>query len=122
MYFCSGIVMSLTYWNCLPSPICHIDIKLKGDLIHSATCFHGFSQHNCPYNGSNLLDLVCSNVDLLVDYTEYDVVQPEHFHPPLTLTAIRHYKQNFNISYKRFSTGDCAVLYNALSIYDCSLL
>jgi hypothetical protein len=28
---------------------------------------------------------------------------------------LRRYKQNFNISYKRSSAGDYAVLYNALS-------
>jgi hypothetical protein len=34
----------------------------------------------------------------------------------------RGYKLNFNISYKRFSTVDYAVLYNALSICDWSSL
>jgi hypothetical protein len=34
--------------------------------------------------------------------------------------AVRWYKQNVYISYKRFSAGDYAVFYNVLSTYDCS--
>jgi hypothetical protein len=35
---------------------------------------------------------------------------------------VRRSKQNFNISYKRFSAGDYAALYNAPSTYDWSSL
>jgi hypothetical protein len=42
----------------LPSPNCHFYTKLKGDMIHSATCFLGLNQHNYPDSGSNFLDLV----------------------------------------------------------------
>jgi hypothetical protein len=42
----------------LPSLNCHFYTRLKGDVIHSATCFLGLSQHNYSDSGSNLLDLV----------------------------------------------------------------
>jgi hypothetical protein len=111
------------HWNCgLLSPNCHIYTKLKGDLIHSATCFLGLNQRNYPDNGSNLLGLVFSNfADLSVDHAEHGPVQPDHLRTPFIVDCempVRRCKQNFNISYERFSAGDYAVLYNALSTYD----
>jgi hypothetical protein len=44
-------------WNSgLPSH--HFYTKLKGDAIHSATCFLDLNQHNYSDSSSNLLDLV----------------------------------------------------------------
>jgi hypothetical protein len=116
-------------WNYgLPSPDCHFFSKLEGDLIHSAICFLNLNQHNYPNNGSNLLDLVFSppnSADLAVDHAEYGPVQPDHFHSFFIIDCampVRRYKHNFNISYKRFSAGDDAVLCNALCTCDCSSL
>jgi hypothetical protein len=36
--------------------------------------------------------------------------------------TVRRYKQNFNIPYKSFSSGDYSVLHNALSTHDWSPL
>jgi hypothetical protein len=110
-------------WNSgLPSRNCHFYIKFKGDVIYSATCFLGLNQHNYSDSDSNLLDLVFSNfADLSFDHPEYGLVQPDHFHSPFVIgctTPVVRSKQNCNISHKRFSAGDFAVLYNALSNYD----
>jgi hypothetical protein len=106
-------------WNYnLPSPNCYFYTELKGDVIHSTTCFLCLNQHNYPYSSSNF-------VDLSVDHAEYGLVQPDHFHSPFIIDftmPVGHYKHNCNISYKRFSAGDYAVLYNALSNYDRSSL
>jgi hypothetical protein len=68
-----------------------------------------------------LLDFVFSNfADLSVDHAEYGPVQHDHFHPPFVtdgVIPVRHHKQNFNISYERYSAKDYVVLYNALSTY-----
>jgi hypothetical protein len=114
-------------WNSgLPSLNCHLYTKLKGDVIHSATCFLGLSQHNYCDSGSNLLELVFSNfADLTVDHPANGVVQPDNFHPPFIIDCImpvRRIKQNCNILHKRFSAGNYAVLYNALYNYDWSSL
>jgi hypothetical protein len=89
-------------WNYgLPSPNCHFYTKLKGDVIHSSTCFLGLNQHNYPDSGSNLLDLVFSIFFYLsVDHAEHCLVQPDHFHSPLIIDCtmpVRRVKQNFNI-------------------------
>jgi hypothetical protein len=104
-------------WNCgLRSPNCHFYAKLI-DLIHSATCFHGLNQHNYPDNDCNLLDLgffFTSNfADVSIDHAEYSPVQPDRFHPPFIIDctmSVQRCKQYYNISYKRFSSGDYAVL------------
>jgi hypothetical protein len=108
-------------WNSgLPSPNCHFYTKLKGDVIHSATCFLGLSQHNYSDSGSNLLDLVFPNfADLSVDHPDNGLVQPDNFHPPL-YNDVQRSKQNCNICYKRFSARNYAVLYNVLFNYDWS--
>jgi hypothetical protein len=90
--------------------------------------FPRFKSSNYPDKRSNLLDLVFfpSNfVVLSVDRAEYGLVEPNHFHPSFIIDCampVQRYKENFNISYKRFSAGDCAVLYNSLSTYDWSSL
>jgi hypothetical protein len=98
-------------WNSgLPSPNCHFYTKLKGDVIHSATCFLGLSQLNYSDSGSNLLDLVFSYfADLTVAHPVNGLVQPDNFHPPFIIDCsmpVRLTKQNCNILYKRFSSGN----------------
>jgi hypothetical protein len=89
-------------------------------VIYFATCFFCLNQHNYPDNGRNLLDLFSSNFpDLSVVQAAYGLVQPDNFHPPSTLDysmPFQCYKQNFNISTKRFSAEDYAVLYNTVGI------
>jgi hypothetical protein len=74
-------------WNKgLPSPHCHYYTKMKGDVIHSATCFLGLNQHNHSVSGSNLLDLVFSNsVDISLDHVDYGLVHSDQFHPPFII-------------------------------------
>jgi hypothetical protein len=109
-------------WNSgLPSLNSHLYTKLKGDVIHSATCFLGLIQHNYSDSGRNFLDLVFSNfADLTVDHPANGLVQLDNFHPPFIIECtmpVRRIKQNCNIFYKKFSAGNYAVLYNAL--YNC---
>jgi hypothetical protein len=63
-------------WNCgLLSPKCHFYAKLKGDLIHSATCFLDLNQDNYSDNGSNLRDPVISILLLsLTVQCQFDVI------------------------------------------------
>jgi hypothetical protein len=95
-------------------------------VFHSTTCFLCLNQHNYPDKGRNLLDFFSSNfADLSVDHATYCLVPPDHFHPPFIIDydmPVRRYKQHFNASNKRFSAGDYAMLYNALSSYDSSAL
>jgi hypothetical protein len=98
--------------------------KLKGDEIHSAIYFLGLNQRNYPDDGSNLLDFVFSSnfADLSVDHAEYGL---NLIISVLFLSLIVQYQLDVLdcfISYKRFSAGNYAVLYNALSNYDWSSL
>jgi hypothetical protein len=96
-------------------------------MIHPATCFLDLNEHNYPDSGSHMLDLVYffKFADLSVDHATYGLVQCTHFNPPFItdcVMPVQRYKQTCNISYKRYSAEDYAVLYNALSIYDWSSL
>jgi hypothetical protein len=54
--------------------------------------------------------------DLAIDHAKYCIVQHDHFyHPYMTdcTMSVRHFKQNFTISYKRNSAGDYALLCGA---------
>jgi hypothetical protein len=66
-------------------------------------CFLGLNQHDYSDSGSNLLDLVFSNVaGLSVDHPKYGLDEPDHFHPPFIIDftmTVRRSKQNCNISY-----------------------
>jgi hypothetical protein len=63
-------------------------------------------------------------LNLSVYRAEYSLIQSDLFRPPFIIDwtmSFRRPKQSFNISYKRFSAGDSAVLYNILSPYKSTL-
>lgn len=110
----------------LPSPHCHFYTKLKGDVIHSATCFLNLNQHNHSVSGGNLLDLVFSNfVDISLDHVQYGLVHPDPYHPPFIIDCSipqRRNHHNSNTVYRRFPAGDYTLLYNTLLSHDWSSL
>jgi hypothetical protein len=98
------------WYNGLPSTNCHYYSKLIGEVIYSSICFLGLSQYNYSENGDNLLDLVFANfADFTINPTEYDIVQPDHYHPLSIIDCImpiRHSKHTVNIPFKRYSAGN----------------
>jgi hypothetical protein len=44
--------------NGFPQANSHYYTKIRGEVVHSAACFLGFSQHNLIIQNKNLLDLV----------------------------------------------------------------
>jgi hypothetical protein len=100
----------------MPAPHCHYYTKLKGEAIHSATCFLGLSQYNHSVGNSNLLDLVCSNIaNISLHHVEYGLVQSDHFHPPFIIdVSMSHWRNN--------TTSDTRRVIIYCSIILCSLM
>jgi hypothetical protein len=60
--------------------------KIKGNSLYTTSCFLGLNQHNSYVPNSALLDLVFTNIsDLSVSVSNYPLVAPDNYHPPLVL-------------------------------------
>jgi hypothetical protein len=69
-----------------PLPNCHYYSKIKGYLTHATSCLLGLYQHNSSVPNSALLDLVLTNInDLRVSVSDFPMVAPDNYHPPLHL-------------------------------------
>jgi hypothetical protein len=47
--------------NGFPQTNLHYYTKIRGEIVHNATCCLGLQQENFAVNSTNLLDLVCPN-------------------------------------------------------------
>jgi hypothetical protein len=72
----------------------------------------------------NLLDLIISNLsDLDITPIYPGLIKPDNYHPPLTINIqlpFATYVQNYVYCYRKYSSGDYALLYNLLSNFDWS--
>jgi hypothetical protein len=70
----------------LPHANTHYYTKLRGEVIHNASCFLGFSQYNLTIQSKNLIDLVFDNfTDVAVSNSYIGLVEPDSFHPSLVI-------------------------------------
>jgi hypothetical protein len=105
-------------------PIPIITLNFKGDAIYTSTCLLNLNQCIDSAGSSNLLDLILSNLsDLSVAPVDPGLIKPDNYHPHLITNIclpIATCVQNYVYSYRKFSSGDYALLYNTLSTYDWS--
>ncbi|PNF20040.1 hypothetical protein B7P43_G05817 [Cryptotermes secundus] len=108
----------------LALPNSHYYSKLKGDAIYTSTCLLNLNQCIDNVSGSNLLDLIFSNLsDISITPVDSGLIKPDNYHPPLIINiclSLATCIQNYKYSYRKFSSGDYALLYNNLSTYDWS--
>jgi hypothetical protein len=106
-----------------PLPNCHYYSKIKGNLIHATSCLLGLYQHNSSVPNSALLDRVLTNInDLRVSVSDFPMVAPDNYHPPLHLNLkltvdFQPAVMTPQLSYKR---GDYLLLYATFSNCDWS--
>jgi hypothetical protein len=107
----------------LSLPNSHYYSKLKGDAIYTSTCLLNLNQCIDNVGSPNLLDLIFSNLsDLRITPVNPGLIKPDNYHPPLIINIYLPFTtsiQNYVYSYRKFSSGDYALLYNILSTFDC---
>jgi hypothetical protein len=118
--------MSLVLIGQMASPkLTHITIlKLEGDVVHSAACYLGLSQHNLTIQNKNLLELVFANFSCVnVTISNLDLVEPDALHPSLVIdlssTVVSSDSQPTRLS-RNYARADYVLLYRYLSSYDWS--
>jgi hypothetical protein len=106
----------------LPLLNSHYYSKLKGDVIYTSTCLLNLSQCTDTVSSSNLLDLIFSNLSELDITPVYPgCKKPDNYHPPLIIDIYLPFAtciQNYVYSYRKFLSGDYALLYTTLSTFD----
>jgi hypothetical protein len=110
-------------WKCgLSLSNSHYYSKLKGDAIYTSTCLLNLNQCIDNAGSSNLLDLIFSNLsDLCITPVAPGLLKPDNYHPLLIINfhlPFASFTQNYVYSYRKFSSGDYALLYNILSNFD----
>jgi hypothetical protein len=81
-------------WGCGTSlPSSHHYSKLKGDAIYTSACLLGLRQLVEAADSLNLLDLVFANfLDLTSAPTDFGLIKPDTYHPPLIIhTDLQHF-------------------------------
>jgi hypothetical protein len=72
--------------NGFPQANSHYCTRIRGDVVHSAACFLGLSQHNLAIQNKKLLDLVFANFSCVnVTISKLDLVEPDALHPSLVI-------------------------------------
>jgi hypothetical protein len=103
----------------LSLPNSHYYSKLKGDAINTSTCLLNLNQCIDTVGSSNLLDFIFSNLsDLRITSVDHGLIKPDNYHPPLITNIYLPFTtciQNYLCSYRKFFSGDYALLYNILS-------
>jgi hypothetical protein len=105
-------------------PNSHYYSELKGDAIYASTCLLNLSQCIDTDGNGNLLDLTFSNTsDLVITNVDPGLIKPDYYHPPLLINVnlpSATCTQNYIHFYRKFSSGNYALLYNILSSFDWS--
>jgi hypothetical protein len=92
-------------------------------LIYATFFFLSLNQRNNSTSNNSLLDLVFTNInDLHVSLSNYPVVAPDNYHPPLNLDfkVTLDSQPIFLNPLRSYGQGDYLLLYNTLSNYDWS--
>jgi hypothetical protein len=116
-------VPKFDWLNGTPLSNCYYYNKVKGNLIYATSCFLGLNQHNNSVPNRALLDLVFTNInELCVSLSNYPVVAPDNYHPPLNLDfkLTLDSQLTFLTPRRNYGQGDYLSLYNTLSNYDWS--
>jgi hypothetical protein len=107
--------------NCLSLLNSHYYSKLKGDAIYTSTCLLNLNQCIATVGSSNRLDLIFSNLsNLCITPVDPGLIMPDNYHPSLITNIYLPFAtciQNYVYSYRKFSSGDYALLYNILSTF-----
>jgi hypothetical protein len=75
-----------------------IIIIIRGEVVHSAACFLGLSQHNLTIQNKNLLDLVFDNFSCVnITISNLDLVEPDTLHPSLVIDLRSVFLSTFSI-------------------------
>jgi hypothetical protein len=120
------VTFNVPKYDCLngtPLSNCYYYNKIKGNLIDATSCFLSLNQHNNSTSNNALLDLVFTNINnLCVSFSNYPVVAPDNYHPPLNLDfkLTSDSQPTFLTPRRNYGQGDCLLLYNTLSNYDWS--
>jgi hypothetical protein len=108
----------------LSLPNSHYYCKFKGEAIYSSTCLLNLNQCNVTDHTSNLLDLIFSNLsDLDITPVDPGIIKPDNYHPLLVINVslpLSNCSQSVVSSYRKFSSGNYALLYHILSTTDWS--
>jgi hypothetical protein len=79
-------VPGFNWTNGFPQANSHYYTKTRGEVVHSAACFLGLSQHNLTIQNKNLLDLDFANFSCVnVTISNLDLVEPDALHPSLVI-------------------------------------
>lgn len=83
------IVPSFNWYSGIPSINFCYYTKQKTEVICSSICFPDISQYSYFEGGINLLEFFFSNIaDFTIYSAKYCIVQPTHYHPPLTVGCL----------------------------------
>jgi hypothetical protein len=108
----------------LSLPYSHYYSKLKRDAIYTSTCLLNLNQCIDTVGSSNLFDLIFSNLsDLRITPVDPELINPDSYHPPMIINIYLPFTTcilNYVYSYRKFLSGDYALLYNILSTFDWS--
>jgi hypothetical protein len=110
--------------NGFPQANSHYYTKIRGDVVHSATCYLGLSQYNLTIQNKNLLDLVFANFSCVnVTISNLDLVEPDALQPSLVIdlssTIVSSHTQPTRLS-RDYTRADYFFFYRYLSSYDWS--
>jgi hypothetical protein len=108
----------------LSLPNSHYYCKLKGEAIYTSTCLLNLNQCIVTDHTSNLLDLIFNNLsDLDISPVDPGLIKPDIYHPPFIINVsllLSNCSQSVVCSYRKFSSGNYALLYHILSTADWS--
>jgi hypothetical protein len=99
----------------------HYYCKLKGEAIDTSTCLLNLNQCTDTDHSSNLLDLVFTNLDITP--VDPGLIKPDNYNLPIIINVslpFSNCSQSIICSYRKFSSGDYALLYHILSTADWS--
>jgi hypothetical protein len=107
--------------NGFPQANSHYYTKIRGDVVHSATCYLGLSQCNLTIHNKNLQDLVFANFSCVnVMISNLDSVEPDpSLVTDLNSTIVSSHTQPSRLSCD-YAHTDYFLLYRYLSSYDWS--
>jgi hypothetical protein len=111
-------VLKYDWINDTPLPNCHYYSKIKSNLVHATSCLLGLYQHNSSVPNITLLDLVLTNInDLRVSVSDFPMISPDNYHPPLSLNfkLTIDFQPAIMTPQRSYKHGDYLLLYTTLS-------
>jgi hypothetical protein len=116
-------VLKYDWINDTPLPNRHYYSKIKSNLVHAICCLLGLYQHNSSVQNIALLDLVLTIInDLRVSVSDFPMIAPYNYHPPLSLNfkLTIDFQPVIMTPQRSYKHGDYLLLYTTLSNCDWS--